>query len=159
MNFLKNKHIIAAMIIAPILAVMSWFAVDYFVKETPHQIKNGEHYKMLVKPNCRWASGVCELKNNDVNFKISSTQKKHTNTLTLHSSVALDEVNIAIADNINDHTTPQKMLDNNNKNYIINFDTIDNDKFLQIVAKIDNSIFYAIVPTIFIHKEQLIYNK
>jgi hypothetical protein len=44
------------MIVAPILAIISYFTVDYYVAEVPHKAKQGQSYKMLVKPNCRWAS-------------------------------------------------------------------------------------------------------
>jgi hypothetical protein len=26
-----NKHVIIAMLVAPLLAIMAWFAVDYFI--------------------------------------------------------------------------------------------------------------------------------
>jgi hypothetical protein len=57
--FFKNKHVITSMIVAPILAIISYFTVDYYVAEVPHKAKQGQSYKMLVKPNCRWASGAC----------------------------------------------------------------------------------------------------
>ena len=66
-----NKHVIVAMLVAPILAIFAWFGVDMMVAETPFEPVAGETYKLVEKPNCRWASGECELKNN--NFEIRLT--------------------------------------------------------------------------------------
>jgi hypothetical protein len=49
----KNWHVIIAMIVAPILAVLAWFAVDYFVAERPHAAKEGAAYSLIAKSNCR----------------------------------------------------------------------------------------------------------
>ncbi|MDJ0794251.1 MAG: hypothetical protein QNI98_08390 [Woeseiaceae bacterium] len=65
----KNKHMIVAMLVAPVLAIMAWFAVDYFVAERPHAAKPGSAYTLIAKSNCRYASGQCDLENAD--FKLS----------------------------------------------------------------------------------------
>jgi NADH:ubiquinone oxidoreductase subunit 3 (subunit A) len=59
----KNWHVIIAMIVAPILAVLAWFAVDYFVAERPHAAKEGAAYSLIAKSNCRYDSGQCDLEN------------------------------------------------------------------------------------------------
>jgi hypothetical protein len=159
MKFFKNKHIIASMIIAPILAVISWFAVDHFVKEVPHQLESGNHYKMLVKSNCRWGSGKCDLENNDIKITLTVANNLKNKTLNLNSSAELTTVQVGIAKNIEEHSIPQKMLKVDESNYIINFDTIDSNKILQLVASINGAIFYATIPTIFINKEELIYDQ
>ena len=65
----KNKHVVIAMLVAPVLAIMAWFAVDYFVGERPHAAKPGSAYTLVAKSNCRYASGQCDLENAD--FKLT----------------------------------------------------------------------------------------
>ena len=70
MDFLKNKHLIMAMFIAPILAVIAYFAVDNIVSEEPHAAVEGASYQLVAKSNCRYKSGICTLENGDVEVKI-----------------------------------------------------------------------------------------
>ncbi len=65
----RNKHVVVAMLVAPVLAIMSWFAVDYFVAERPHAAKPGAAYGLITKSNCRYDSGQCDLENGD--FELS----------------------------------------------------------------------------------------
>ncbi len=65
----KNKHVVVALLVAPVLALMAYFAVDHMVAERPHAAKPGASYRLLAKSNCRYASGGCDLKNG--NFEVS----------------------------------------------------------------------------------------
>ena len=49
----KNKHVVVAMLVAPILAILAWFAVDSMVAERAHSAKPGASYKLVAKSNCR----------------------------------------------------------------------------------------------------------
>ena len=68
---LTNKHFVTALIIAPILAVLAWFAVDKWVSPKPFAAKGGAAYPLAVKPNCRYASGKCGLENGDIKILLS----------------------------------------------------------------------------------------
>lgn len=68
----KNKHFVVAMIVAPILALISYFAVDRVVSEKPHAAVAGSSYELAEKPNCRYSSGVCDLKNGDFEVRLTS---------------------------------------------------------------------------------------
>lgn len=65
MNPLKNRHLLVAGLMAPIMALIGYFAFDIFVGETPHAAKQGRSYKLVEKPGCRYAGGKCALKNGD----------------------------------------------------------------------------------------------
>lgn len=97
MSLLTNKHVLVAMIVAPILAVITYFGIDYVVKEKPHAAKAGESYPLLAKSNCRYFSGQCNLENSD--FKASLIVKEADGRPALHleSSHSLDGVMVGIA--------------------------------------------------------------
>ena len=65
MGFFTNKHVITAFIVAPILAVLSYYAVDLLLKEQPHVAVAGSSYPLVAQSNCRYTSGRCDLKNAD----------------------------------------------------------------------------------------------
>ena len=66
----KNWHVVIAMLVAPVLAVLAWFAVDFFVGERPHSAKEGAAYTLIAKSNCRYDSGQCDLENSDFKLNI-----------------------------------------------------------------------------------------
>ncbi|MYM64608.1 hypothetical protein [Pseudomaricurvus sp. HS19] len=71
MSILTNKHVVVALIVTPILAVLGYFMVDSMVSEKPHAAKAGGHYELVALPNCRYQSGQCVMKNGD--FKLTLT--------------------------------------------------------------------------------------
>ena len=94
----KNMHIVIAMIVAPILALISYFATDHVVSEKPHAALAGQSYQLIAKSNCRYASGVCTLVNGDVKITLR-TQTLNANqiSVTLDSSIPLHGARIALA--------------------------------------------------------------
>lgn len=70
LHFLKNKHLVVAMFVAPVLAIIAYFAVDHVVSEKPHVAAQGNSYKLAAKSNCRYQSGECTLVNGDVEISV-----------------------------------------------------------------------------------------
>lgn len=68
-----NKHVIIAMIVAPILSVLAWFAVGNLTGEQPKSAQSGQSYPLVEKSNCRYASGACGLENSE--FKLLMTYR------------------------------------------------------------------------------------
>lgn len=87
------------MLVAPVLAIMAWFAVDYFIGERPHAAKEGATYTLLAKSNCRYASGQCDLENADFELSIRPSILTATSiALTVTSSHALDTAAIGLVE-------------------------------------------------------------
>lgn len=149
----KNKHVIAALIITPILAVLGYFAVDALVSETPHAAKKGASYKLAEKPNCRYTSGMCGLKNGEFELKLT-TNWLDGNRMRLHlSSVApLDGAKISMVDDENDQQVPQDMLRNSEDgtSWIIDMNRPDREKSrLRIAVSSDGVLYYGDAGTKF----------
>ena len=85
----KNKHVIVAMVVAPILAVFAWFATGMLVDEQGHTMKDGSLYTLNVKSNCRWESGKCSLKNEDIQIDITGKYTSYTLELAMKSSSSI----------------------------------------------------------------------
>ena len=108
MTFFKNKHVITAMIVAPILAVLTYFAVDFLVKENPHVAVAGNAYPLIAKSNCRFTSGQCSLENASFRTRLEIAADKKSITLT--SSHALQSATVGFVDTDGIETQPNQML-------------------------------------------------
>ena len=90
MRFLKNKHTVMAMIITPMLAVIAYFATDHLVSEPPQEARPGQSYKLAAKSNCRYQSGICTLKNGDVEVRLQAERlDEHRVMRTLNSGLVI----------------------------------------------------------------------
>lgn len=70
-----NKHVVIAMIVAPVLAVLAWFAAGQFAGETPEPAVPGQSYPLVEKSNCRYPSGACDLENEEFRLRlVAATQ-------------------------------------------------------------------------------------
>lgn len=97
MSFFTNKHVITAMVVAPILAVISYFTVDMVVKEAPTAAVPGQSYPLLAKPNCRYTSGACTLVNADFKSELVVISEASRDVLQLTASHTLQDVKIGFS--------------------------------------------------------------
>jgi len=96
----KNWHVVVAMLVAPVLGLMGWYAVDWFVAERPHVAKPGSSYLLIAKSNCRYESGQCDLVNSDFKLIILPEQlHSDQTTLTIDSEYTLLSVTAALVSN------------------------------------------------------------
>lgn len=94
MSFFKNKHVIIAMIVAPILAIGTYYLVDLAVKEPPQKAQAGAAYKLIAKSNCRFSSGACDLENGEFKSTVTIENKNGEKTLLLTSVNALQKATV-----------------------------------------------------------------
>jgi len=110
MSFLKNRHVLVASLVAPLLALLAWFAIDFFTGETPHAAVEGQSYALVEKPNCRYDSGLCGLKNNDFELELSYRRISGDRlALDLVSEFPLDGVLLAVVISETDDKKPVPM--------------------------------------------------
>jgi hypothetical protein len=87
-----DKHIIVALLITPVLAILAWFAMDQVVGEKARPALAGSSYPLAEQSNCRYSSGRCELVNGD--FKL--VFEMLAGELLLASSHPLDGVLLSV---------------------------------------------------------------
>ena len=149
-----NKHVVVAMLVAPVLAIMAWFDIDYFIAERPHAAKEGAAYTLIAKSNCRYDSGVCDLENSD--FKLSirpmsitadSVQLEMTSAFPLQGAT-LGLVNDGVA------AAPSPMAATNGEglHWTTRIDAPAGDNStIRVAATAQGSTWYAEVPTVFLY--------
>ncbi len=145
------------MIVAPILAIISYFAVDYYVAEVPHKAVDGQLYKMLAKPNCRWESGNCDLVNGSLELSITSSSLQYgKNYFHLQSETPLQNVNFSLVHEKNAQSSPESIMlvEPGGKLWKSALVDVRKTDYLQFVVYAGGSIFYAEVPAIFTYKDK-----
>ena len=98
MTFFKNKHVITALIVTPVLAFLGYYFVDLIVKEKPKAAIAGQNYKLVAKSNCRYTSGECDLVNGEFKSTITIDAKGQNKTLLLTSNYPLSGVTIGLVE-------------------------------------------------------------
>lgn len=99
-----------AALMAPILGLVSYFAVDAFISEKPEAAQAGQSYMLVEKPNCRYSSGKCGLKNADFELEFSFDRLEGNRLLLrLASGHPLDGVLLAQQVNESDESQPRQM--------------------------------------------------
>ncbi|MFV8819605.1 hypothetical protein [Haliea sp. E17] len=107
---LTNKHVVVALLVAPILSILAWFAVGNLIGEKPHAAKPGEVYSLLEKSNCRYESGACDLVNGNVSLQLKVLGSAASPLLELQSNVSLQAVAVAVVpEGAGDDVPPQTM--------------------------------------------------
>ena len=92
-----NKHVIVAMIVAPILSILAWVAVGSFTGEQAAPAQVGQSYPLVAKSNCRYPSGACDLENKDIRLRLSAATEGGSE-LILSSSHPLDGVVLGVGE-------------------------------------------------------------
>lgn len=91
-----NRHVIIAMIVAPVLAILAWFAVGYLGGEKPRPAVAGATYPLVEKSNCRYESGACDLENEDFQLRLTYLEPVTGPELVLSASHPLEGVLLAV---------------------------------------------------------------
>jgi hypothetical protein len=91
-----NKHLVIAIIVAPVLAVLAWLGAGQFAGETPAPAVPGEVYPLVEKSNCRYSSGSCDLENENFSLTLSPGDSAVGAELVLRSSHPLDGVVLGV---------------------------------------------------------------
>lgn len=153
LHFLKNKHLVVAMFVAPVLAIIAYFAVDHVVSEDPHLAEQGRSYKLAAKSNCRYPSGQCTLENGDVEINVRVQRVSDALIeLTLQSNLPAQRVLAAFAGkNASDEPVALQSDDPDKTNWSAAFATVDpKTSHLRLALELGGAAFYAETPAVFI---------
>jgi hypothetical protein len=158
MSTFKNKHLVVAMLVAPILAILAWYSIDALVGEKPKPAEEGKSYPLVEKPNCRYSSGACGLKNADFELELSiRALEEGLVELNLTSAFPLDGVMVSLVENDLEDAPPVAMQPRggDGKTWSLDMQRPDPERHrLRLAALADGSIYYGDVATKFtLHQE------
>lgn len=170
MGFLKNKHLILAMFIAPLLAVIAYFAVDQVVSEKPQAAIEGASYKLVAKSNCRYKSGICTLENGDIEVKLRVEIIDNSRAeVFLSSEIPVQSALISFVDDLGYETISREPINfepiNHEPRLMVAsmeypdtwsavIDSVPTEKsILRLALRISDTLYYAETTAIFIEYE------
>ncbi len=90
-----NRHLVVALLVAPLLALLAWFAVGNLVGERAAPAQAGQSYPLVARSNCRYESGQCDLENEDLKLSLRY-DSAYGGALELRASHTLDTVLLAV---------------------------------------------------------------
>jgi len=148
-----NKHVIIAMLVAPVLAIIAWFGVDYLVAEQAQPAAAGSMYPLIARPNCRYDSGQCDLANNDLKLSIKPVDLLASRTiLSLESEFVLEQVTFALVigtDEVVGNAAATQTPEGDTL-WIINIpEHADPEATLRVAVTVQQAIYFVEVPVVF----------
>lgn len=157
MSSWKNKHLLIATLMAPVLALIAYYGVNALVGEEPQAAEAGKSYLLVEKPNCRHASGNCGLKNGDFELQLSFEWLEDDRLmLKLRSANPLEGVMIAMVENEADEQQPvdMKAMGDDGLIWALDLPVPDPERHrLHLVASSNQALYYGDVATKFTLKE------
>ncbi|WP_038175099.1 MULTISPECIES: hypothetical protein [Vibrio] len=155
----KNKHLIIALLIAPILSIIAYFGTDVALSEKPHAAQEGKSYKLAAKSNCRYTSGLCDMNNGE--FKVQFRSEKVTAQsldLSLKSAFPLEGVKLSLVAQQEQIAQPLDMqaTDSSGKKWFISLPTsASEESWLRVAIQADGALYYGETQTPFVRYETL----
>jgi len=146
MNLFRNKHVLTAMIIAPLLAIGAYYLVGLAVEEKPRPAVAGAAYPLIAQSNCRYTSGQCDLKNTEFIAKITIDSASDASVLHLTSQHALQGVMIHFLEEGSSDSRPFAMhpVSDDNKLWRAQFtERASKDTVVRLAMSVNNAHYYA----------------
>jgi len=142
MAFFTNKHLIVAMLVTPVLAVLAWIGVDQWVGEKPHIAISGNTYPLKEEAGCRYVGGSCRLSNGELELEL---QQQGLGRFALHSSHPLEGVKIALVEvGQNDaKPLPMAVTGGEGRRWQALLGKPNPDQRIQLVARANGALYFA----------------
>ena len=150
-----NKHVIVAFIVAPILAVITYYGVDYMVAEKPQAAQQGGQYKLATRPNCLHTSGMCGFFNGDVEFDmVWRGGDSGYGDVVVISKLPLNGIKLALGNPNQAMPMDMTMLDDNPLEWTLalNYHPAP-DEPMHLVAAIKDSVYFGETTAVFFDYE------
>lgn len=147
-----NKHVVIALIVGPILAILAWIGVGQIAGEKAAVAVTGKSYPLVEKSDCRYESGHCKLENEDFKLVLRIEQRGIDTVLVLKSVHALEGVLVSVAEP-GSETTPSAMRssDAENMEWIVSVEKLPTpSQRIYLVASSGGVQYFGDVATLFI---------
>ena len=151
-----NKHVIIALIVGPILAILAWLAVGQIAGEKAAVAVSGQSYPLVEKSDCRYESGHCKLENEDFKLVLTVKQRGINSVLVLKSVHALEGVLVSVAE-LGGESTPTAMRSGGGENMeweVILDEAPTPGQRIHLVASSGGTQYFGDASTLFIKRSQ-----
>jgi len=147
-----NKHVVIAFIVAPILAVIAYFGVDYMVAEKPHAAQAGASYKLATRANCDHQSGMCRMVNGDVELNLA--WQAESRTLLAESNLPVQGIKLAVGDPNHSLPVDFEMVDSTAMKWQLLLSNVPHPgEAINMVMSLNDSFYFGETTAIFLAYE------
>ena len=153
----KNKHVVVALLVAPLLSILAWFAVGNLVGEKPKPAEAGNTYKLVARSNCRYASGSCDLHNADFELTLAPEMLSASSVaLTLTASHALQSAVLGLVEpGLASQPAPMtRTTDDGNRWQGLIPRPASAAAMIRVAVTAQGATWYAEVPVVFLDKDE-----
>ena len=149
-----DKHVVVALIVGPVLAILAWLAVGQIAAEKAAVAVPGHSYPLLEKSDCRYPSGHCTLENEDFKLRLQMERRDTQVVLLITSAHALDGVMLSVV--TSEQSVPpgaMRSTQANNKEwaYILERVPVPEER-IHLVTSHRGSRYFADAATLFIKR-------
>lgn len=153
----RNFHFVIALLIAPALAIMAWYAADTMLSDKKEKAKEGLGYELIGESNCRYESGTCTMSNGNFELDIKVDRAGEGElAVRLESAHPLDAMSMGWV-NPDADSTEQTMLKAVNEKATRWEGVIPGQAStkarMRVLARADGTSYYGDAKTVFIDYE------
>jgi hypothetical protein len=149
LKLLNNRHFRIALFVSPVLAILSYFAVDRVVSEDPNAAVAGQSYPLAAKANCRYPSGVCGLENGDVKLLVRAKRLSSAEVeLSLSSELPITSALVSFGSG-DDFSLPVAFFGRRDLTVRLNLSDPQQD-ILRWAVTISGATYFAETPALFV---------
>ena len=150
-----NKHVVIALIVGPILAILAWIGVGQIAGEEAAAAVSGRSYPLVEKSDCRYESGHCKLENEDFKLVLRMEQRGIETVLVLQSAHALEGVLMSVAEPGSEiRPTAMRASDTQNMEWVISMEQLPTpQQRFYLVARSGGVQYFGDAATLFINRQ------
>ncbi len=141
---MNNKHVVTALLVAPLLAVLAWFLVGSLTgqpEQQPAPAEAGNSYPMIERPGCRYPGGDCGLSNEDFRLALAITPEGQ---LRIASAVPLDYLLVGLVSEAGQPPAPAQPAGSGRDRWVHNFGRLPgSDDRLRVVAVVAGASWFG----------------
>jgi hypothetical protein len=149
---LSNKNLVVAILVAPVLSILGWWAMGEFIGEKPRSAQEGQSYPLLEKSSCRYASGLCELENVDFKLVLSYREDNLGPYILVNASHSLQGILMAVGPGDSELTPgAMNMIGEQGTQWRMSLDSRpDPQARIRLVARVAGSTWFGDASTHFL---------
>ncbi|MEM7277507.1 MAG: hypothetical protein AAF385_05215 [Pseudomonadota bacterium] len=156
----RNRHVVTALLVAPILALIAYFAVDAMITPNAEALVQGKSYPLKEHSNCRRAGGLCTLSNNELRVQLVAKREGGLLQLKVALDQLADQAVLALLDDSGQELGPhvlarERTIDDEEGSRFTKAVDLDTGlSGLRLVVVVRGANFYASTSGAFVNADQ-----
>ena len=147
-----DKHVVIALLVAPILAIASWYAVGWLAGDLAESevAESGQAYPLLERSGCRYEGGECRVSNGDFILTLTMGTVDNEGAIYIQSALPLESLLVGLRSSGDRPPLAAQRQSNNTRDWMfLGQEPIASDDALRIVAVTGGAAYFGEVSLTF----------